>query len=101
MTNFWKSANYVVLIIQIAICSLGTFYKHIAFGAGLGDIMYYGLIYLLLLAQIVSTIVLLKKKQTSFMTLTLIFFATTVLVVLKATIWRGVEYPWNGHFFYR
>ena len=101
MTNFWKLTNYFVLTLQIVICSLGTFYKHISFGAGLGDIMFYALIYLLLLLQIVLTLILRKKNKTVFRTLTLIFFSTTVLIVLKATIWRGNEYPWNGHLFYK
>ncbi len=41
-----------------------------------------------------------RKKSNSFHAiLTLIFLIQTIIIVLKATIWRGSEYPWNGNVF--
>ena len=42
MTRFWKNANWIILGVQGIICLLGIFYKHIAFGWGLGDLLWYG-----------------------------------------------------------
>jgi ABC-type transport system involved in cytochrome c biogenesis permease component len=100
MTNFWKIANLTILFCQFLICTLGTFYKHIAFGWGLGDILWYVLIYFLLTLNIIRTIKSKNKSSRQFRVMTLIFFILTVLICLKATIWRGIEYPWNGQIFY-
>jgi hypothetical protein len=98
--NFWKSLNWIVLAIQIIIAGLGTFYKHISFGAGLGDLFWYGLIYGLLILHLILTIRSKRKGTHRFIFLSIFFFLTTTLICLKATIWRGAEYRWNGNVFY-
>jgi hypothetical protein len=101
MTKFWKISNLAILIIQLIICSLGTFYKHIAFGWGLGDLLWYGLMYLLLLIHLILTIKAKNKSIIRFQFLTIIFLVTTIFICLQATIWRDKEYPWNGELFYK
>ena len=100
MPNIWRIANLTIISAELLICSLGTFYKHIAFGWGLGDLLWYGLMYLLLIVHIILTIAGKNKTTAKFRTLTIIFATTTVLICLQATIWRGTEYRWNGHLFY-
>ncbi|MDH7462159.1 hypothetical protein QEG73_12750 [Chitinophagaceae bacterium 26-R-25] len=98
--KFWKIANATALSIQFIICFTGTFFKHISFGWGLGDMLWYGLIYLLLIIHFILTITSKNKKAKRFQLMTIIFLSITILICLKATIWRGVEYPWNGNLFY-
>ena len=100
MIRIWKITNLIILFIQSVICLLGTFYKHIAFGWGLGDILWYGLMYLLLFTHLVLSIKGKKKTKSYFQILTTIFLVTTIFICLQATIWRDVEYPWNGKIFY-
>jgi energy-coupling factor transporter transmembrane protein EcfT len=41
LKSFWKIFNLVILLFLIIISLLGTFYKHISFGKGLGDMVGY------------------------------------------------------------
>ena len=100
MDKFWKYCNLTILLFQFAICTLGTLYKHIAFGWGLGDLVWYGLMYFLFIIHFVLTIKGKLKPNSYFKALTIIFTITTTFICLRATIWRGVEYPWNGNIFY-
>lgn len=100
MTNFWKIANLTLLILQLIICLTETFIRHIAFGWGLGDMLWYGLMYLLFVIHFIFTIISRKRTVRRFQVMTLIFLITTIFICLQATIWRGVEYPWNGKLFY-
>ena len=100
MKRFWKIANWIILGVQGTICLLGTFYKHIAFGWGLGDLLWYGIMYILFIIQLILTIRKLKQNSQGYLPLVLIFTITTIYICLRATIWRGVEYRWNGELFY-
>jgi len=100
MKLFWGIINGIILLFQIIICGLGTFYKHIPFGAGLGDMVWYLLMYGLLILHIILTITSWKKHYNHFLILTIIFLITTIFICLQATIFRGGEYPWNGEIFY-
>ncbi|QCD61601.1 hypothetical protein [Tenacibaculum maritimum] len=100
MNKFWKISNAIVLGLLILICGLGTFYKHISFGLGLGDIFGYLVLYLGTLVHLILTLVSRKKGRIRHTVLTLIFLTFTTLIVLNATIWRGNEYKWNGQLFY-
>ena len=100
MKRFWKIANWIILGVQGTICLLGTFYKHIAFGWGLGDLLWYGIMYILFITQLILTIRKLKQNSQGYLPLVLIFTITTIFICLRATIWRGVEYRWNGELFY-
>jgi len=100
VTKFWKKSNLIVLGQLILICGLGTFYKHISFGLGLGDIFGYLVLYIGTLIHLVLTRVFRKRGELLHAFLAIIFLTFTVFIVLKATIWRGHEYRWNGSLFY-
>ena len=100
MNRIWKISNLIVLGILIFICALGTFYKHIAFGWGLGDVFWYMLMYGILLIHSILTIISRNKGENIHKYLTIIFLLLTIYICLQATIWRGGEYSWNGKIFY-
>ena len=100
MPNIWKIINCIVLGLLITICSLGTFYKHISFGFGLGDYLGYIVLYIGTILHLILFIKTRKKDIYRHILLSIIFMIFTVLIVLKATIWRGREYRWNGSIFY-
>lgn len=95
----WKKINFLILSLQVLICFLGTFYKHIAFGWGLGDLLWYGIMYLLLIMHLILTLRY-RNQDNNLKKIAIVFFILIILICLKATIWRGVEYPWNGKIFY-
>lgn len=100
MTTTTKILNLIVLGILIIICLLGTFYKHISFGLGLGDILGYIVLYLGTITHLILTLNSKNKGLTRHLFLVSIFSTFTILIALKATIWRGNEYKWNGSIFY-
>ncbi len=100
MSRTWRIANLIVLGFLIIISSLGTFYKHISFGMGLGDMFGYVLLYLTTLIHLILTLVSRRKGPTRHLILTLVFFTITIWVCLRATLLRDSEYPWNGSIFY-
>jgi len=99
MKNMWKIINSLILIFQILLCFLGTFYKHIAFGCGLGDLIWYGIMYIFLLTHLILTLRY-RNQNDKLKIIATLFFTLLVFICLKATIWRGVEYPWNGKIFF-
>src|SRR5688572_24019327 len=98
--KFWKISNLIVLGLLILICVLGTFYKHISFGLGLGDILGYIVFYIGTITHLILTIISRKKGLTRHLFLTSIFLTFTIFISLYATIWRGHEYRWNGSILY-
>lgn len=100
MTTTTKILNLIVLGLLIAICLLGTFYKHISFGLGLGDIMGYLVLYIGTITHLILTINSRNKGINRHLFLVSIFSIFTISIALKATIWRGHEYQWNGSVFY-
>ncbi len=100
MNKIWKIFNLIVLGILCFICALGTFYKHIAFGWGLGDLLWYLFMYVALLTHAILTIISRNKPVNRHKYLTIIFLVFTIYICLQATIWRGSEYSWNGKIFY-
>ena len=100
MTTTTKILNLIVLGLLILICLLGTFYKHISFGLGLGDILGYIVLYIGTITHLILTITSRDKGLTRHVFLVSIFLTFTILIVLKATVWRGHEYQWNGSIFY-
>lgn len=96
---FWKLANWTILFLQTLILTIGLFLRHIAFGWGLGDIFWYILIIIALVTHLILTLIF-KNKLNRLRTLTVIFSIFTVFICLRATIWRGSEYSWNGDIFY-
>ncbi len=100
MDAFWKFVNGFILFFLILLCFLGTFYRHISFGWGLGDILGYLILYGGTFVHLIATILSYKKGKHLHLVLSLGSFAFLSWVVLSATIWRGPEYRWNGSLFY-
>ena len=98
--KIWKSFNLLILFFEIVFISAGTFYKHIAFGSGLGDLLWYGFIYILLLIHLILTWKNRNKSEKYFLRLSIIYFLIFIWICLEATIWRNAEYRWNGKLFY-
>lgn len=100
MTKTWRVTNLIVLGLLILISFIGTFYKHISFGMGLGDMFGYAWLYLTTLTHFILTLISRKKGPTRHLILTIIFLAMTIWICLRATLWRDSAYPWNGSVFY-
>lgn len=100
MTKTWRVTNLIVLGLLILISFIGTFYKHISFGMGLGDMFGYAWLYLTTLTHFILTLISIKKGPTRHLILTIIFLAMTIWIGLRATLWRDSAYPWNGSVFY-
>ena len=97
-----KASNIIVLTLEIFLCIGGFFGFQVVFGHGLGDIIYYAILYPLTIAHLIWTLRIIKKTNHSIFILPLtVFSITTFLIILKATIWRGPEYSWdNGNLFF-
>lgn len=100
MELFWSTSNLIILGYLIIICLLGTFYKHISFGWGLGDILGHYVLYGITLAHLILTIYFFQEGIFQYRYIPISFFIISVFISLKATIWRGCEYRWNGKIFY-
>ena len=61
--RFWIIINSIVLILETIIILLGSFYKHISFGMGLGDVIAFGFVYLIFFLHIFLTLKVKKKNQ--------------------------------------
>ncbi|MDR0558701.1 MAG: hypothetical protein LBG92_00895 [Prevotellaceae bacterium] len=94
---FWKTVNLIVLLILIIICLLGTFYKTIAFGYGLGDLFMYIFMYFATFLHLILTIIF-RKRKIIFVFLGIIFAFITIQICLTVTNWRN--YLWNSDTFY-
>lgn len=100
MNKFSKILNYIILGFLISLCFIGTFFKHISFGLGLGDMLGYAILYITTLIHLILILLFRKKGSILHFSLALIFLITTIITCLKATTWRGSNYPWNGQLFY-
>lgn len=60
--RFWIIINSIVLILETIIILLGSFYKHISFGMGLGDVIAFGFVYLIFFLHIFLTFKVKKKR---------------------------------------
>lgn len=95
----WKIINLILLFILILI-ALQLFTGNIAFGHGLGDLFYFGIIYFVLLIHLCFTFFVRNKDVTYYKVLSIIFLLFIIGIIFKATILRGPEYPWNGNILY-
>ncbi|PBQ34679.1 hypothetical protein CNR22_23855 [Sphingobacteriaceae bacterium] len=95
----WKIYNWVILSFQVLILVVGLLFGKIAFGWGLGDLFWYGLIIVSILTQLILTLIF-KNNFNRLRILTIIFLLFLFFISLRATIWRGSEYKWNGNIFY-
>lgn len=73
----------------------------ITFGQGLGDMFY---VILLMSLMIFYAVVLYKNIQGRInqqIILSVVSILFIILFTLKMTIYRGIEYPWNGNIFFQ
>lgn len=72
-------------------------------GNGLGDLAFLYILIGLTLAQLITVISLhvLKKSINTFFIIGTLFLFAAILLTWEFTIWRGIEYPWNGKIFYK
>lgn len=87
--------SLAVWLLNLSI-GIASYFGKIAFGHGLGDILY--VVAILLLSLVFIPLVILKRSASNFsFVVGCIFF---VYLLLNSTVFRGSEYPWNGHVFY-
>ena len=92
-----KSLYLLYLVLTILIVSF-VIKGRLTFGVGLGDLFYLVLI-------IISDIFIIgyyfirHKKPKWEKYIIIIFTLFLFFMLLNLTIWRGLEYPWNGKFF--
>lgn len=98
-----KVLNLLILCVEAFGC-IGIFIGYqVVFGHGLGDILYYALLWLATLVHLIWTIRIRNAINAPVILKPLCLFTIfAVLISLKATVWRGPEYSWkNGYLFYR
>ena len=101
MRRVFNTSSVLYFIWSLTILSF-IFGGKIVFGQGIGDMFY--LILLLVLQIIFGYVFFLNIKnkvalpKIKLVTILLIVFV--LLFTLKMTIYRGMEYPWNGNFFF-
>lgn len=98
--TLWKAASLIIFLMWLMIGATATVSKNMAFGFGLGDIFWYGLMYVIIIIQAFVILRNWKKDTSMFQTQTIIFGLLLVWFCLEATLLRNIEYPWNGHIFY-
>jgi hypothetical protein len=97
-----KLINSIIIIVELFLCGGSVIGFPIVFGHGNGDIYIFIGLYICVIIHILLTIRLHRAQTQRFLLLTIIFGLTTILFTLKATVWRGPEYPWtNGKVFFR
>jgi hypothetical protein len=97
-----KLINSFIIIVELFLCGGGVIGFPIVFGHGNGDIYIFGALYVCIIIHILSTIKLRHSISTRLLILVVVFGITTLLFTLKATVWRGPEYPWsNGKVFFK
>lgn len=87
--------NTFLLLLELLICLIPfTDYK-ISFGNGEGDFLIFSVIYIGVVIHLFWTIRLIRKKANCTLPVQ-IFSLFTIFILLKATFWRGPEFPWDG-----
>jgi hypothetical protein len=100
MKKKWKILNSIVLGYLVLVCILGMTFKQITFGWGLADLVGYIILIGGTILHSILTFFLRNKKEGKKAILTIFFLMFSIFISLKATIWRGNEYSWNGSLFY-
>jgi uncharacterized membrane protein YfcA len=99
MKQFSNIFCFLYLIWNIGIL-VGIFGGKVTFGQGIGDFFYLVILIILLIVFAYYFFLDIKKKK-SLPTLIFLFQVIVItLFTLKMTIWRGIEYPWNGSVFF-
>ena len=95
-----RRTNIVVLTLMI-LFSLTPFIGLNTYGLGLGDVFIATPVLILALTYFILTKRLLKKQNDSYWIIFLLIFIPLLLFLLyKMSYGRGVEYKWDGNFFF-
>ncbi|PUZ24222.1 hypothetical protein GA0116948_107198 [Chitinophaga costaii] len=86
---FWVFIFYILLIIVSNLVGLVTF------GRGLGDI--YFLIWIIVSVILSICLKFFVNKFDAFVVV--VGMLLSIFITLEISIWRGIEYKWNGHIF--
>lgn len=99
MKRISKILNLIYLVWTIVILTL-IFCGKVTFGQGIGDFFY---LVILIVSQIVFGYLFFKSLRNK-IDLSIVIPVLQIIIVLlftlKMTIWRGIEYPWNGNVFF-
>ena len=66
----------------------------LGFGHGLGDIVYYAVLFPITIIHFLWFFKIRKANSKNFIAPLIIFFMSTLYFLLEATVWRGPEAPW-------
>ena len=98
--HYWNIVNIAILVYGLSICLLSKYYKPVSFGWGLGDLIWHILMYLSVILHICIYLIALDRSSKSTSIIAIGFAVVWILFSLKATLFRGDEYKWNGKLFY-
>jgi hypothetical protein len=93
-----KKLNSILLIFEIFICILTLSGQRIGFGHGAMDFFFLSLFYIAVFIHLAWTIIAILKQK-SFTISVIVFTILTLLVLSKATFFRGSTFPWDGDLF--
>jgi hypothetical protein len=87
------SVLYLIWTISILILIFG---GKVTFGQGVGDLFYLILLTILQISFGYLFYLNIKGRINFPLVISLLLIIIVILFTLKMTIWRGIEYPWNG-----
>ena len=104
MNRFAVTYNYSILICMSLIALL-SFSGVLAYGNGLGDIIYASLAVILVILQLIITMIIFRRQKggyapRAFYICGTIFLLFIVYLSYHFTVGRGGEYAWDGHIFF-
>ena len=88
-----------ILIGILVFLSVNGMGGRLAFGYGLGDLLYLLILWGITIVYVILFLVT-RNKSDAKLIINVIFTIPVVWIILMATVWRGVEYSWNGEIFY-
>lgn len=90
----------ITFIIWTTLILLLIFQGKVTFGHGLGDLFYVMFLVIVAFLYIIIIYKNLKKKINPLLIYSIAPIIIIILFTLKMTIYRGIEYPWNGKIFF-
>jgi hypothetical protein len=100
MKRILNFCSILYLIWTISILIL-IFSGKATFGQGLGDLLYLILLTILQIFFCYLFYLNIKGRINFPLVISLLLIIIVILFTLKMTIWRGIEYPWNGNILFQ
>ena len=96
-----KWISYIILTSFVILLLLSVI-GFLSFGYGVGDIVFVLILFLSTVSYLFCVRYTIKKNQiVQLRNLSILFLIILLSIIFKATVGRGIEYPWNGKIFYR